>query len=71
MRKLALLASKANLGVRVMVPVRPELGAIAIGVIGITGVSLVASGIVKWPFSLVLLTVLYAVVVIASRRLNA
>jgi uncharacterized membrane protein YphA (DoxX/SURF4 family) len=50
---------------------KPELGAIAIGVIGITGVSLVVSGIVRWPFSLVLLTVLYAVIVIASRRLNA
>jgi riboflavin synthase alpha subunit len=54
-----------------MVPVRPELGAIAIGLIGIAGVSLVVSGIVKWPFSLVLLTVLYAVIVLASRRLNA
>jgi len=51
--------------------VKPEAGAIAIGVIGLTGVSLVASGIVKWPFSLVLLTALYIVVVIASRRLNA
>ena len=50
---------------------KPELGAIAIGLIGIAGVSLVASGIVKWPFSLVLLTVLYAVIVVASRRLNA
>jgi tetrahydromethanopterin S-methyltransferase subunit E len=50
---------------------RPELGAVAIGVIGITGVSLVVSGVVKWPFSLVLLTVLYAVIVVASRRLNA
>lgn len=47
------------------------MSAIAIGLIGIAGVSLVASGIVKWPFSLVLLTVLYAVIVIASRRLNA
>jgi len=47
------------------------VGAIAIGLIGIAGVSLVASGIVKWPFSLVLLTILYAVIVIASRRLNA
>ena len=47
------------------------MGAIAIGLIGIAGVSLVASGIVKWPFSLVLLTILYAVIVIASRRLNA
>jgi hypothetical protein len=50
---------------------RLEVSAIAIGLIGIAGVSLVASGIVKWPFSLVLLTVLYAVIVIASRRLNA
>jgi hypothetical protein len=50
---------------------RLEVGAIAIGLIGIAGVSLVASGIVKWPFSLVLLTILYAVIVIASRRLNA
>jgi hypothetical protein len=58
-------------GFRWIVPVKPELGAIAIGVIGITGVSLVVSGIVKWPFSLVLLTVLYAVIVVASRRLNA
>ena len=50
---------------------RLEVSAIAIGLIGITGVSLVASGIVKWPFSIILLTVLYAVIVIASRRLNA
>jgi len=54
-----------------MVPVKPELGAVAIGLIGITGVSLVVSGVVKWPFSIILLTILYAVVVIASRRLNA
>jgi len=54
-----------------MVPVKPELGAITIGLIGIAGVSLVVSGIVKWPFSIILLTILYAVVVIASRRLNA
>jgi hypothetical protein len=50
---------------------RLEVSAIAIGLIGITGVSLVASGVVKWPFSLVLLTILYIVVVVASRRLNA
>ena len=54
-----------------MVPVKPELGAVAIGLIGITGVSLVASGVVKWPFSIILLTILYAVIVVASRRLNA
>jgi hypothetical protein len=54
-----------------MVPVKPELGAITIGVIGIAGVSLVASGIVRWPFSIILLTVLYTVIVVASRRLNA
>jgi uncharacterized membrane protein YuzA (DUF378 family) len=58
-----------------MVPVRPELGAIAIGVIGITGVSLVASGIVKWPFSIIMLTVLYVIIILhgfyTSRRLNA
>jgi len=55
----------------VVVPVKPELGAIAIGLIGITGVSLVVSGVVKWPFSLVLLTVLYVAIVVVSRRLNA
>jgi len=55
--------------------VKTEFGAIAIGVIGITGVGLVASGIVKWPFSIILLTVLYAVIVLhgfyTTRRLNA
>jgi len=55
--------------------VRLELGAIAIGVIGIAGVSLVASGLVKWPFSIILLTVLYVVIVLhgfyTTRRLNA
>ena len=48
---------------------RLEVSAIVIGLIGIAGVSLVASGIVKWPFSIILLTILYAVVVVASRRL--
>jgi riboflavin synthase alpha subunit len=50
---------------------RLEVEAIAIGLIGIAGVSLVVSGVVKWPFSIILLTVLYAVIVVASRRLNA
>ena len=45
--------------------------AIAIGAIAIAGASLVAGGIVKWPSSIILLTILYIVVVIASRRLNA
>ena len=40
------------------------MGAIAIGLIGIAGVSLVASGIVKWPLSIILLTVLYAIIVL-------
>ena len=47
------------------------MSAIAIGLIGIAGVGLVASGMVKWPLSIILLAVLYAVVVLASRRLNA
>jgi len=55
--------------------VRLEAGAIAIGLIGIAGVGLVASGIVKWPFSIILLTVLYVVIVLhgfyTTRRLSA
>jgi len=51
------------------------VGAIAIGLIGIAGVSLVASGIVKWPFSIMMLTVLYVIIILhgfyTSRRLNA
>ena len=43
---------------------KPEVGAIAIGVIGVAGVSLVASGVVKWPFSIIMLTVLYVVIVL-------
>jgi len=54
---------------------RLEVGAIAIGLIGIAGVSLVASGIVKWPFSIIMLTVLYVIIILhgfyTSRRLNA
>ncbi len=38
--------------------------AIAIGVLGIAGVSLVASGVVKWPMSLVLLIILYIIIVV-------
>ena len=51
---------------------RLEVEAIAIGLISIAGASLVASGVVKWPFSLVLLTVLYVAIVLhgfyTSRR---
>jgi hypothetical protein len=43
---------------------KPEVGAIAIGVIGVAGVSLVASGIVKWPFSIIMLIVLYVAIVL-------
>jgi hypothetical protein len=54
---------------------RLEVEAIAIGALGIVGAGLVASGIVKWPFSLVLLTVLYVAIVLhgfyTGRRLNA
>jgi len=51
---------------------RLEVEAIAIGVLGIAGASLVASGIVKWPFSIIMLTVLYVAIVLhgfyTSRR---
>ena len=38
--------------------------ALAIGALGIAGVSLVVSGVVKWPASLVLLIILYVVIVV-------
>lgn len=38
--------------------------AIAIGVLGIVGAGLVASGVVKWPMSLVLLVILYIIIVV-------
>ena len=41
-----------------------SLEAIAIGLIGIAGVSLVASGLVKWPSSIIMLTILYVVIVL-------
>jgi len=51
---------------------RLEVEAITIGLVGIAGVSLVASGIVKWPSSIILLTILYVVIVLhgfyTSRR---
>ena len=51
---------------------RLEVEAIAIGAIAIAGVSLVDSGIVKWPSSIILLTVLYVAIVLhgfyTSRR---
>jgi hypothetical protein len=49
--------------------------AFAIGALGIVGAGLVASGVVKWPFSIILLTILYVAIVLhgfyTSRRLNA
>jgi uncharacterized membrane protein YphA (DoxX/SURF4 family) len=42
---------------------RLEVEAIVIGVLGIAGVSLVVSGVVKWPISLVLLVILYIIIV--------
>jgi hypothetical protein len=51
---------------------RLEVEAIAIGAIVIAGISLVASGIVKWPSSIILLTILYVAIVLhgfyTSRR---
>jgi hypothetical protein len=51
---------------------RLEVEAIAIGALGIVGAGLVASGIVKWPSSIIMLTVLYVVIVLhglyTSRR---
>jgi hypothetical protein len=43
---------------------RLEVEAIAIGVLGIVGAGLVASGVVKWPMSLVLLVILYIIIVV-------
>jgi len=43
---------------------RLEVEALAIGVLGIAGVSLVVSGVVKWPMSLVLLIILYIIIVV-------
>jgi len=43
---------------------RLEVEAIAIGLIGIAGASLVASGIIKWPSSIILLTILYVAIVL-------
>jgi hypothetical protein len=43
---------------------RLEVEAIAIGALGIIGVSLVASGVVKWPASLILLIILYIIIVV-------
>ena len=38
--------------------------AIAIGALGIVGVGLVVSGVVKWPASLILLVILYIIIVV-------
>ena len=38
--------------------------AVAIGILGIAGVSLVASGVVKWPASLILLVTLYIIIIV-------
>jgi len=69
------LEYNANLCLQRVVLMGSELGAVVIGVIGITGVGLVASGLVKWPFSIILLTVLYVVIVLhgfyTTRRLSA
>jgi hypothetical protein len=43
---------------------RLEVEAIAIGALGIVGVGLVASGVVKWPVSLILLVILYIIIVV-------
>jgi len=43
---------------------RLEVEALAIGALGIVGVSLVVSGVVKWPASMVLLIILYIIIVV-------
>jgi hypothetical protein len=41
-----------------------SLETIAIGLIGVTATGLVASGLVKWPSSIIMLTILYVVIVL-------